>query len=61
MTPNNGPELEQGMAYVADTIPMYWWRMFTNLKDAGFTEAQAMQLLCTYINTAMRPSPTREN
>ncbi len=42
-------ELDQALAMVADNWPPVWFRIFTNLKERGFTEDQSMDLLKTYI------------
>lgn len=44
-------EIEQGMALLADTFPRLWWQMFTKLKEAGFKENEALELVKVYIQT----------
>lgn len=43
-------ELEQSAAFIAETLPPLWKRMFDNLKQNGFSEAQAFQLTLTYVH-----------
>lgn len=44
-------DLEQNQALVADLLPPFWWRLYNNSIESGFTEDQAFCLLQTYIQT----------
>ena len=47
---------DENLATLADTFPRHWMRMFNNLKEEGFNEAQAMDLLRTYIAASCKLS-----
>ena len=40
---------EQLLAHVAECYPSHWKRLYDNLVEAGFSEAQAMEVFKTYI------------
>lgn len=42
-------ELEQGMTFVAESMPPLWRRLYLNLLKEGFETSQAMDILKTYI------------
>lgn len=42
-------DFEQGAAIMADSLPPYWWRLYSNMVREGFSEEQAMRLLATWI------------
>ena len=50
MEPEEVSKLDQGMAFLANSLPMTWRRMYLNLIEEGFTNQQAMELLKTYIH-----------
>jgi hypothetical protein len=52
--------LEQNMARFGDIFPPLWMRMYRNLQSSGFSEAQAFDLLQTYILAANCTSGIRQ-
>lgn len=42
-------EYDQAIKLMSDSFPPLWWSMFTNCKKEGFTDAQAMELVKTFI------------
>lgn len=40
---------EQVMAEIADRMPSFWFRMYSNCIREGFSETQAMDLVKTHI------------
>lgn len=49
VTPEESAKFDQSSAFIADSFPETWWRMFSNLKNKGFSEEQALDILKTYI------------
>lgn len=50
LSPKDLHDFEQSSAVISDFFPTLWWRMYQNLKSEGFTEEQAMQIICSYAN-----------
>lgn len=48
-------EMDQNISNLAETYPRLWWAMFDSLKDRGFTESQALELVKEYIHTTLAP------
>lgn len=48
-TPEDLAKYDQSFALVADMLPAFWWRLYKSLVAQGFAEAQALDLLKTYI------------
>jgi len=43
--------LDQASALIAEAFPPMWWRIYKGLIAEGFKEAEAMDLLKTYIRS----------
>ena len=48
--PLNLHQLEQALTAMAENLPPYWRRMFLRLMEEGFTEDQAMRVLCAAVH-----------
>jgi hypothetical protein len=54
-------ELEQAIAAAGDTLPRMIFAMFSGFIRAGFSEQQAMRIVCAYIEgMAKKDTPTDE-
>lgn len=49
-------DIDQGIAMLSEFYPAQWRSMYNGLIKHEFTEAQAMELLKTYIATTCKPS-----
>ena len=47
-------EADQAFAFLLEYYPAVWRKMYLRLVHEGFTEAQAFDLVKTYINTSCR-------
>ncbi len=41
--------IEQGMAFIGNSLPPLWRRIYVNCISEGFSESQAMELLKVYV------------
>ena len=48
-------EMDQNITTVAEMYPRLWWALFDKLKEQGFTEGQAIELVKEYIRTTLTP------
>ena len=51
MTDREKAQKDQQLAECADMLPGVWWRLFTNMRGEGFSEDQAIKLLCAFIQS----------
>jgi len=55
---------DQALALFRDTIPIAWYSMYQGCRQAGFTKAESMSLLKTYIlgfaSNGINPPPTEQ-
>ncbi len=49
MTPADQSSFDQAASTLADSLPPFWHRMYRNLQEAGFNEADALKVLQSYI------------
>jgi hypothetical protein len=49
MDPAKVAALDQGMAVLIEYLPTMWRRLYVRLIEEGFKEAEAMELVKTYI------------
>ncbi len=42
-------DFDQAGAFLGDSLPAYWWRLYESCREKGFSESDAMKLLTTYI------------
>lgn len=43
-------DMDQALATISENFPPMWRRMFENFKTEGFTEEQALRLVCTHVH-----------
>jgi len=48
-------EFDQASKFLTDNIPSFLWTMYTNLKNEGFDEKQAMSIIDSYIFATFTP------
>ncbi len=54
MTPEKQAELDQAVAQISDNLASLWWRLFSECKERGFTETQALALVIQHIATTCK-------
>jgi len=49
ITPKDVADLDQANKTIVDTFPKFWWGLYKENMDAGFTETQALELVVAFI------------
>jgi len=54
MDPKQRAEMDQSLALMIDYYPTQWRQLYQRMLDEGFTKAEALEILKTYIDTSCR-------
>lgn len=56
-TPEQIADMDQAMKVMIDTYPVFWWGLFSNCVDEGFTREEALELVKTQITPSIHKMP----
>lgn len=49
--PKKQADWDQANAFLGETLPQLWWKLFDNSVKLGFTRPEALELVKVFVNT----------